>query len=93
LNNIWSRRSEISGVPLDECLGEGFALGGPEASEVLELGDLNGNLVVTVLHLLARVVMVVTGGIDLGEQVIDDVVGTLEDAIGNGWEVGRVASA
>jgi hypothetical protein len=78
------------GVPLGEGLGEGFALDGPRGQRGLKLGDLDCDLVIAVLHLLARAVAVAAGGIDLGEEVVDDVVGALEGAVGDGGEASRV---
>uniref|UniRef100_A0A0D3G7U0 Uncharacterized protein n=1 Tax=Oryza barthii TaxID=65489 RepID=A0A0D3G7U0_9ORYZ len=42
-----------------------------------------------VLHLLLRPVAVAVGGVDLGEEVVDNVVGALEDAVGDGGEAGE----
>jgi hypothetical protein len=42
-----------------------------------------------VLHLLLRPVAVAVGGVDLEEEVVDNVVGALEDAVGDGGEAGE----
>ena len=41
------------------------------------------------LHLLLRPVAVAVGGVDLEEEVVDNVVGALEDAVGDGGEAGE----
>jgi hypothetical protein len=73
---IWSRWPR-------KCLGEGFTLDVPRSERALELGDLDDDLIVAVLHLLVCAVMIVAGSIDLSMDVFNDVVGTLEDVIGD----------
>jgi hypothetical protein len=81
---IWSRRSEIS----TSCWAS--VLRGIRTRRPWSERDLDGDLVVAVLHLLLRAFTVAAGDIDLGEEVADDAVGAFEDAVGDGGEAGGV---